>query len=59
MKGYGPVNTSYFFRDKCGNLDQNPTASIESYWEPGYRDAPLFARLTLAVTDPILIKLER
>ena len=46
MKGYGPVNTiTSFCRDKCGNFDQNPTASIKSYWEPGYRDTPLFPRL--------------
>ena len=46
MKGYGPVNTiTSFCRNKCGNFDQNPTASIKSYWEPGYRDTPLFPRL--------------
>ena len=52
MKGYGPVNTiTSFCRDKCGNFDQNPTASIKSYWEPGYRDTPLFPRLLLGKFD--------
>ena len=48
MKGFGPVNTiTSFCRDKCGNFDQNPTAGIKSYWEPGYRDTPLFPRLVV------------
>ena len=34
-----------FFLDKCGNFDRNPTASIKSYWEPGYPDTPLFSCL--------------
>ena len=51
IKGYGPVNTiTSFFRHKCGNFDQNPTASIKSYWEPGSRDPPLFAGLSLGPT---------
>ena len=37
MKVYGHIN--------AGNVVQNPTASIKSYWEPGYRDTPLFQRL--------------
>ena len=52
MKGYGPVNTiTSFCRNKCGNFDQNPTASIKSYWEPGYRDTPLFPRLPKIFSD--------
>ena len=42
MKGYGPVNTkTSFCHDDCCNFVQNPTASIKSYWEPGYRDGPV------------------
>ena len=37
------TNFVLVFPDKCGNFDQNPTASIKSYWEPGYQDTSLFA----------------
>ena len=37
---------SCFIPKKYGNSYQNPTASIKSYWEPGYRDTPLFPRLS-------------
>ena len=37
MDPYIPLR---LFRDKCGNLDQNLTGNIKSYWEPEYGDAP-------------------
>ena len=33
--------------DKCGKLDQNPTASQRSYWQLGCQDSPLFPGLIL------------
>ena len=34
MKGYASIK-NILFCDKCGKFDQNHTASIKSYWEPG------------------------